>query len=166
MSVIEESGMKFNFNSKHSLFNIEKSKVLKKLGAGYKIVEFIALDRNDNIVIIEAKSAGYIISTEVQNYKTKIDHIVEKFENSINIFFSIALRRRKNIGNEVGKNLMLNDFSKSRITCYLIINNGNLELCNQITMELQNRLKKILDIYNINIVAINDIMAKKYKIII
>lgn len=164
-NIIEESGMKFDTFSKSKLFNIEKSKIVKNLGSGYKKVEFIALDKNNNVVIIEAKSAGYIKSNESKNYRKNIEHLVEKFENSINIFFSLMLRRQKNSGNEVGRELIEVDLSRSKVICYLIINGGKPEVCSQISITLQSELRKILDIYNIQIIAINDKMAKKYKLI-
>lgn len=163
--IIRESEMDFGDYDDNKVFKIEKCKLKRKLGDGFKIVEFIALTEQDKLVFIEAKPVGYIKSVEMQHYHNKLNELCEKFENSIDIFFSIQSHRLEDTKNEVGSILKTTDYSKKDIFCYLVIKDAEYNLCSTLTNALNCQMKKRLAIYNIQLLVINSNTARKFNII-
>lgn len=165
MMKITESEMDFLYKDKQSFFKIEKSNLVKSIGQGYKIVEFITLDQKENLIFVEAKPKGYIKSKSIPHYENKIRDLTEKFSNSLHIFFSVLLHRQEDAKNEIGENLISADYKNKKVKCILVIKDGDEFLCDEITTDLQFKLQKQLDIYNIKLITINDVMAKELKLI-
>lgn len=163
--IICESKMNFIIPDKASVFQIEESKIMKNLGTGLKRVEFILLDQKGTLIFLEAKPAGYIYSEKAYLYDKRIKELVEKFENSIDVFFAIQGKRIRDSRQEVGEKLMNAEFYQKNIRCYVVINGSKEEFCKTVTLRLQHELKRRLQIYNMNIFAINKKQALEIQLI-
>lgn len=163
--MIIESEMNFGYYENDKIFKIEKSKTKRKLGDGFKIVEFIALTEEDKLVFIEAKPIGYIKSVEMKHYSNKLNELSEKFENSIDIFFSIYANRLVDTNKEVGLLLKTTDYYEKEIICYVVIKDASDDLCSIVTNDLNLKMRKKLVIYNIQLLVINSDTAKKFNLI-
>lgn len=163
--IIRESDMDFGDYEDNKVFKIEKSKLKRKLGDGFKIVEFIALTKEDKLVFIEAKPVGYIKSVEMKHYSNKLNELSEKFENSIDIFFSIYTNRLIDSKNEVGLILKTTNYTEKEIICYLVIKDACNSLCAIVNNDLNLKMRKKLSIYNIQLLVINSDTARYFKLI-
>ena len=162
---MEESGMSFGPFTANNRFAIEKSKLHRSLGDGYKIVEFIALKDDKELVFVEAKPKGYISNLAVPYLDSKIRELTEKFENSIDLFLSAFIGWRMDEHNEIGSMLKTSNYSHIKGKCYLVINGADDGICMGISMALQETLRRRLNIHKLDVIAINDVAAKEYRLI-
>lgn len=163
--IIRESNMNFIIPDQASLFPIEESKIMKNLGSGLKRVEFILLNHSGTVIFLEAKPSGYLYSEQGYHYDKHIQELVEKFENSIDIFFAVLSGRVLDKHHEVGKTLMNIDISQRKILCYVVINGKKEELYKAVALRLQQELKRRLQIYNMNLFVISKKVALEKNLI-
>lgn len=165
MMVIRESNMNFIIAHEEQLFQIEKSKLMKSLGNGLKRVEFIAFDPKGRLIFVEAKPAGFIYSQASYSYEKRIQELVEKFENSMDLFFGVLSGRLPDLYHDVGDAFFNVDYSKIKIICYVVMKGSKDSICKAVTLRLQEALRRRLQIYKIQVVAIHHKTALQYGLI-
>ncbi len=164
--IISESGMDFGPFDEKYLYQIEKSKMVQSLQI--KIVEFIVYYKKA-LIFLEAKSSSpepnQALSDKKGNFDEYIDDVSRKFINSVNIFVSICIKRNKD---KISTELEKIDFSTINIKLLLVIKDHKIEWLSPISDALKTRLNdlcKTLNINPINILIINDTMAKEKKLL-
>lgn len=68
------------------------------------------------------------------------------------------------INEQVGTNVKGIDFSQIKGKFCLVIKGADENLCNGLGVILQSELKRILGIYNFDLIVMNDMAAKEYKL--
>lgn len=112
--LIKESGIEFGEFEESRLFRIEDSDIYKRLGEGIKTVEFIYLTKKENVLFVEAKTscpnaANKDDSEDKQKkYEEFYTDIVDKFEDSVNMFAATALGRNE-YSDELGESFRLKE---------------------------------------------------------
>ena len=174
--IIEESGMNFGPFDENNVFHIEKSKVYCKIKENVKIVEFI-LKRNDALLFIEGKSSSpqnlQISVTinkgneiEVVNYPSPyILEVYNKFNNALNLLLSTNLKCYNDENNEINNFVDLTKFNSYKINFYLIINGHKKEWLRGIQDALQKQLLPQKKIWGVDVIVMNDEIAKKNNLI-
>lgn len=160
--IISESGMEFGPFNKEFIYEIEKSKLVKRLKI--KIVEFVVYYKRA-IIFLEAKSSSPMpkekSTSEFNNFDEYIDEIVEKFTNSVNLFFSLNLKR---YDDNMGAKLKEMKLSKSNLKLVLVIRDHKDEWLPPINDDIKLRVKNLSKSCNIdpsNIIVLNLDGAKK-----
>ncbi len=95
MISIVESGMTFGPFKKEHFFHIEKSKGYIKISEYVKMVEFIIYQQINGIhqiMFVEAKQSSPNPKNE-EDWDVYINELQEKFENGMNLFLSLFLKR-------------------------------------------------------------------------
>lgn len=140
-----ESYMKFGFDDEY-FYRIEKSSVLSNTEY-VKPCEFIIL-QDSKLCFIEAKSSAPKPATK-ENFDKFIGEIVQKFEDSILLYNAVKMKRH---GEEVSSEIPLNLNTVNediRYRLYLVIHGHKREWMSPIQDELRNRLRHILNAWNI-----------------
>lgn len=158
--IIKESNMVFGAYYHENVIDIENSTIYKKLQQNTKITEFI-LKKKKSIIFVEAKS-----SSPKENHSEYICKIADKFRNSLEIFISVNLGILKDINNEIVGFIPLNEIHCYDIKFYLVISNINVHYLQQIKDILNKELITQRKIWNIEIIVINDNIARKRKLIL
>lgn len=139
---VEESGMIFTLDM-NSAYLIEKSEKISKL-SNVKIVEFVRLS-NECIELVEAKtSAPNPDNPESdKNIQKFMANIREKFQNSISLLNAAAIKRRKEIFDELPELMQKYNWAKAEYKLYLIIKNHKREWLPQMSDLIKKRDKAI-----------------------
>lgn len=173
MTVITESKMEFGPFSEEKLFYIEKSKIFKSLGNGVKTVEFILKYNKNNIFFVEAKescpNAANRSESEEKEYKFEeyYSSITEKFIDSLQIILASTFDRFDDVS-EIGGELQTDFRNKDTHVKFVLV----IKKINDIKWlvgpceELRARLIKFRKIWNVDIIVMNEDMAREKKLIV
>lgn len=164
---IEESGMIFGPFEQSEVYNIEKSESYNKLGEGIKSVEFIHLKENKGLLFVEAKTTcpnpSNQYNTEDMNrkYEEYFDDISNKFVDSFNIFLTMYSKRMDKDVSFGGSLTDINEFKEIPIKFVLVVRKADEMWLQGPKMEFEKRLIKYRKIWKIDIVVLNDVLARK-----
>lgn len=156
--IIKESNMVFGAYFPENVIDIENSNIYKKLQQSTKIVEFI-LKRKKNIIFIEAKS-----SSPKDSVSEYTDKIADKFRNSLEVFMSTNLGFINDRNEEIVGFIPLEDIHSYNLKFYLVVYNTDMNHLKVINDSLNRTLISQRKIWNIEIIVINDEIAKKRKL--
>lgn len=164
---IDESGMTFVLDMS-SVYRIEKSKKVAKL-SNVKIVEFVRLSK-ECVEFVEAKTAAPNpnnpeSSDKIQDFTTEIR---EKFQNSISLLNAAAMKRRKEIFDELPELMQKYNWAKAEYRLYLIIKNHEIEWLSPLSELVKKEVKPFLKCWNIHddhFKVINEELAKEINLI-
>jgi hypothetical protein len=162
---IEESGMVFRSLQSSNLYYIEKSEAYRRIGQGYKSVEFVYLREGGIIDFIEAKSGaprlGKADSSDFDKFKASI---VDKYLHSFQLFLSVLLGR--NVRDGLGQGIACCEFPNIRLRFLLIINDLNDVEALQTYQEVFRReMSKLLNIWHVTVMVIDDKRAREMSFI-
>ena len=157
--VIHESGLRFACPGERTLF-LEKSSVYKSLGEGIRTVEFILLNEKNAILLVEAKSSSPRPDNH-EDFDVFIREITEKFTHSIDIHFSLILKRLLDEKGELPDLLKSADYSTVNITLLLVINGHPIEWLAPIAEELRSKLRRHIKTWQLKLTVINHEQAKE-----
>ena len=174
MKSIPESDVIFGPYDEKDLFHIEKSELYKSLGEGLKTVEFIlrASTTEPNVIFLEAKKNAPNPKNRDKSEQQKKDFekfytgVPDKFVDSLGIYTAALLKRYHDIS-EVGENLVFNDLKDVKLTFVLVVTNpeAQIEWLAPIRAELEERLRRWMKIWDIDVVVLNQDLAKHWGII-
>lgn len=171
MKDIYESEMKFGSFSEMDLFEIEKSKLLNKLGKGIKSVEFILLNKKRNIIFLEAKKTCpnennmHQSEKKEEKFREYYDSIAEKFAESLQVYMASIVNRYDD-QEEVGENLRkIEDYHDKRIQLVLVIKEAGTEWLAGPKAILEEKLLTLRKIWKAEIIVLNYELAKKYNLV-
>lgn len=171
--IILESGREFGEFIEDNLFYIEHSNMLNSLGKGIKTVEFITRLDDNIIMFLEAKTGCPNPSNKLKDSESKnkyiefYDDIAEKFQDSLQIFTAGILERYEK-SDEIGANLKkVKPLRNKEIYFVLVITADEIleDWLNGPKLELEERLRKIMKIWNVKISVLNTTLAKKFGIL-
>lgn len=171
MKIIQESKMNFGPFDEKNLFHIEESQIYKELGDGIKTVEFIVKNGRDDIVFLEAKESCPNVSNryESEEKEKKFEEyyisITDKFVESLQIFLSVLMDKHENIS-EVGMELShIHSMRNIKMKFILVVRKAkDIAWLAGPLAELKARLRYIRKIWNIDIIVLNEELAKKNKL--
>jgi DNA-binding protein Fis len=150
------SGMDFITDS---AFPIEESQAYKSV-CDVKSVEFVRI-KNTNLLFVEAKTSIANPDNSPKPFRDEIEDICEKYIHSLNLFSAIKIRVYEEVLPDE-----LEFKSKASIKFILVVRNHKTEWCRPIKMAIQQSLPKYLkNIWNPDVLVINQDMAKKYSLI-
>lgn len=162
--VIQESGLSFGEYDKTDCFNIEKSTVYKSLGSNVRVIEFILRHKNDEILMIEAKSSSPKPGNN-NNFDKFIEEIGDKFAHSIDLFFSLIIGRLGDQETDMPEYFRTADYSVAKITMLLVINWHEISRLSPISEALRRKLKRQMKTWRLNLSVMNHELAGKYGLL-
>ena len=161
---IDESGLQFGANNNADIFHIENSHIYKSLGDSVSTIEFILYKENHSILMIEAKSSSPQPSNR-KDFDGFIDEIYVKFAHSIDLFFSIIVKRLKDNHNEMPDNFKTVDYANAKIKLLLVINGHSIKWLAPISEALTRRLKMQLKTWRLEVAVLNNELAADYGLL-
>lgn len=172
MIEFEESGMSFSF-SRDDFFYLEKSSVYKTLNShGVASVEGVLLKeikKKSTIVFIEAKKSTPDMSTSnnESNQDDFLSSLEDKISHSIQICYAILHGRYGNDfdKDEMGENLRQAFAMPVHIMFVLIVKEYKDDWCNQMKDALEMKLCALRKVWRMNIMVLNEEMARRYKLV-
>jgi hypothetical protein len=165
MSVtIEESGLLFGEYDEEKFFHIEKSSIYKSFEDKTRVVEFILYNKNNAILFVEAKSSSPKPGNQVE-FDPYINEIYEKFSHSVDLFFSMVIKRTADYKNEMPAYFKSADYSSVEIKLVLVINGHETGWLSPITTALHNKLKRKIKIWRLQLIVLNHELAGKYGLL-
>ena len=117
--IIEESNLLFGEYDESDIFRVEQSKVYKSLGANVRVVEFVLRHKNNEFILIEAKSSSPKPGSQ-DDFDVFIDEITDKFIHTIDLYFSLIIKRLDDIEHEMPLGFKAADYSNAKIKLLLI----------------------------------------------
>ena len=171
MKMIRESGVDFDPYEENRLFHIEQSTLYASFGEGIKTTEFI-LQKNANIIFVEAKTNvpnpenKDLSAKNRENYETFFSEVPAKFVDSFGIYTAALLRKYSNVS-EIGTDLQEPDLSAKKLIFALVITNptAQIDWLPPIHAVLEDRLRRWMKIWDIDVVVCNQALAKQYGLI-
>lgn len=171
MKIITESEMNFGKFDEENLFHIEDSKIYKDLGSGIKTVEFILKWKKNEILFLEAKttcpnSANKNESMEkTQKFEEYYSEITEKFMDSLQVYLAAVMGRYQDLA-EIGAELRSVDSMKEiRLKFILVVKNAkDITWLAGPLAELKARLLQVRKIWGVEMVVLNEELAREYKL--
>lgn len=152
--IINESGMSFGPFQETDVFYIEKSKVYSSLEEGIKTVEFILYRSDMEIIFIEAKSSSPRPNNQ-ENFDDFIEEISSKFIHSMDIYFSVLLKRLADDDGELPMIFKTADYSNVKLKLILVIKGHKTEWLPPINNSLKLKLKRQIKIWRVEPVVMN-----------
>jgi len=146
-----------------NLFHIEKSSVYKSVGTNFSTIEFILHHRND-ILMVEAKSSSPKPGNK-ENFDNFIDEVYKKFTHSMELFFSLVLKRSNDPNDDMPKYFKSADYSTIIINMVLVINGHKMEWLAPIADALREKLKRHIKVWKLGMIVINHEQAKDYGLL-
>lgn len=171
--IITESGVDFGEYEAEDLFHIESSNLLKSLGKGIKTVEFITLQQKDNIIFVEAKTGCPNPKNkekggqDAENFNAFYDDIADKFIDSLQVYIAGILGNFEDTS-EIGKNLTkVKPLKSKKLTFVLVITADEIleDWLQGPKLELEQRLKRLIKIWNVKIVVLNKQLAVEFGLV-
>lgn len=162
--VITESGMRFGPFDEADIFLIEKTQLYKSMGENIKAVEFVLCQPMKAICFIEAKSS----SPKPHNHKDFDEFILElyeKFVHSIDLFFSIILKRKEDKDGEMPSCFHGAEYACISIKLILVINGHEIRWLSPISDALKKKLKRQIKTWNLTVAVLNNQLAYKNQLI-
>lgn len=161
---IKEPDIRFGPFDAADIFWLEKSDVYHRLGDGFSTVEFVIVNKSGKFLFVEAKSSSpRKHEGNEQPFDKFIADLVAKFEDSYQIFLSTVAGRMTSA--EMGQNLRRFSPASSQVRFILVIPHHKRDWLSPIRDELRKQLRKITRIWNIDVVVMNEEIAREYHLI-
>jgi hypothetical protein len=168
--LIVESGMKFGEYGTDDLFHMETSRIYKDLGSGVRTVEFI-IKQDNKILFVEAKKSCPNAANRDESEEKEVkfeefySEVTEKFTDSLQVFLACLTEQYLDTS-EVGINLLDQKSLKDiHLRFVLVITSAKLEWLAGPKAMLEERLIKYRRIWNVQVVVLNQELAREYKLI-
>ena len=152
-------------------FIIEDSHIYKRLGEGIKTVEFILKYGENKIIFLEAKTScpnaenRYESDEKSVKFEEYYSDITEKFIHSLQIYLATILDRFEDT-NEVGTKLLeKKSMDNIQLKFILVVKEADIVWLAGSMAELKARLLQYRKIWGIDIVVLNEELARQYKLI-
>lgn len=163
--------MNFGKFDEEALFHIEDSKIYKDLGDGIRTVEFILRYSKNSILFLEAKKScpnatnRHKSEEKEQKFEEYYSSITEKFVASLQIYLA-AIMEKYSDTSEVGTELRsVDSMKKIRLKFILVVKNAkDITWLAGPLAELKARLLQVRKIWGIEVVVLNEELARKYKL--
>jgi len=162
LEFICESGLTFGGYCKDALFRIEKSEVRKNLG--FRTVEFILRHKDNEILMVEAKSSSPKPGNQA-DFDEFIGEIYEKFVHSIDLYFSLIVKRLDGKTEEIPDFFRTADYSALEIKLLLVINGHAISWLPPIKDALKSQLKRHIKTWRLDVAVINHQQAASYGLL-
>lgn len=162
--IITESGMRFGPFDEADIFLIEKSQLYKSLGKNIKSVEFVLCQQMNAICFIEAKSSSPKPHNH-EDFDVFINELYEKFVHSIDLFFSIILKRKEDKDGEMPSRFHGAEYVCIAIKLILVINGHETGWLSPINDALKKKLKRQIKTWNLTVAVLNNQLAYKNQLI-
>jgi len=160
MSVtISESGLIFGEYEESDVFLIEDSLIYESLGSGIRTVEFILRNKIDEILLVEARSSSPMPGNE-NDFDTFVDLIYDKFAHSVDLYFSLILKRIDDRNGDMPDSFRSVDYFAAKVKLLLVINGHKIEWLPPISDALFRKLKRHLRTWRLELAVINHEQAK------
>lgn len=171
MKIITESEMNFGKFDEENLFHIEDSKIYKDLGSGIKTVEFILKYSKNSILFLEAKKScpnaanRYESEEKEQKFEEYYSEITEKFIDSLQVYLAAVMGRYQDLS-EIGTELRTVDSMKEiQLKFILVVKNAkDITWLAGLLAELKARLLQVRKIWGVEMVVLNEELAREYKL--
>lgn len=166
--IIEESGMKFGPFPTDRLLHIEKCSQYQSIQQGMKIAELVYYDEDTKkLLLLEAKtSAPNPKSKNVTNpdeiFQQYILDLVEKFENSLDLYLNLALKKELPDGFDM-------EYKEIDIVFVLVVKNNKVEWDKGIQEGLGQvfaEIHRINKIWKCKVLVLNEEQASKMHLIV
>lgn len=164
---VEESGMCFGPFPSEALIRIEKIPDYTAIQKGMHISEFVYYDKQkQKLISLEAKTSAPNPNSEKtenpkENFRGFIYEMREKFENSLDLYLNMALK--KNVPGDFCKI----DYNKLEIIFILVVKNHQKQWLKDIkdAMEMAVRsIHRTNKIWKCKVMVLNEEMAVKFKL--
>ena len=163
--------MQFGAFDEKNLFHIEESRIYKNMGSGIKTVEFILKFNEQSIILLEAKescpnAANRFESKEKEEkFEEYYSSITEKFISSFQIYLATILEKISD-DSEIGFELQnIKSLKFIKLRCILVIKNAKEDWLAGPMAELRNRLFTYRKIWGIEVVVLNEELAREYHLV-
>ena len=171
MKTIAESEMNFGEYDEADLFHIEESRIYKGLGTGIKTVEFILKYNENSIIFLEAKKScpnqanRYESKEKEKKFEEYYSSITEKFIEYLQIYLAAILDRYQETS-EIGTNLKLvHNMKDIKLKFVLVLKNAkDIGWLAGPSAELKERLLKVRKIWDVEVIVLNEELAKMYNL--
>jgi hypothetical protein len=162
--VIKESGLDFGEYEKLDLFHIEESSVYKSMGDSVCTIEFVLRHKNDEILLLEAKSSSPKPSNQVR-FDEWIDEVYQKFSHSMDMYFSLVLKRLDDPNGDMPEYFKSADYSTAKIKLLLVINGHEIEHLPPICDALREKLRRQIKTWRLGFTVMNHVQAGEYGLL-
>ena len=171
MKIIHESGVDFGPYREEELFHIEQSELYRDLGQGLKATEFV-LQADNNIIFVEAKTNAPNPENrddsleKREKFETFFREVPDKFIDSLGVYTAALLKRYPDTS-EIGTALQHSDLAETKIIFALVLTNpaAQADWLPPIKSILEDRLRRWMKIWGIDIIVLNQALAKRFGII-
>jgi len=160
--VINESGMAFGLYDSEYLFYIEESYIRKSLDL--RTVEFILGYKDNEVLMVEAKSSSPRPGN-LMDFDEFINEISNKFVHSIDLYFSLALKRLNDSSRDMPDFFKKSDYSGIKISLLLVINGHRISWLPPIKDALKSQLKRHIKTWRLDIAVMNHEQARSYGLL-
>ena len=151
---INESSMNFGVFDESRMVHWEKSKLYHSLGDKVRTVEFISLDQDGAINLVEAKTSA---PREYIDPYTR--DISEKFIHTLDLFMSVITGRQKDEYHEIPELFFSIDIAKVKIRLILVIKNQRLDTLIPVRNALNKKLTRYIRTWRLESIVLNEELA-------
>ena len=160
--VINESGLTFGSYGKEALFHVEASEIRKSLNL--RTVEFVLRHKNDEILLIEAKSSSPRPGNQA-DFDEFICEISEKFIHTVDLYFSLVLKRVNDTAGDMPDFFKKADYAAVKITLLLIINGHKINWLPPIKDAIKLQIKRHIKTWRLDVAVMNNEQAGSYGLL-
>ena len=146
------------------LFHIEESSVYKSMGDNVCTIEFVLRHKDSEILLLEAKSSSPKPGNQ-EKFDDFIDEIYRKFSHSMDLYFSLVLKRLEDRDNEMPEYFKSADYSTARIKLILVINGHEIEWLAPICDALRDKLRRQIKTWRLGFTVLNHEQAGEYGLL-
>jgi hypothetical protein len=168
---IYESGLVFGEYEESDIFHVEQSSIYKSLGEGVCTAEFVLYREPDKILMIEAKSSAPRPSKEKNaenpDFDRFIDEVYSKFVHSLDLYFSLVLKRLEDRKGEMPDKFKTIDYDskKTKLKLVLVINGHETAWLSPITAALKEKMSRQVKTFSLDIIVLNHELAFEYRLL-
>lgn len=165
--IVYESGVNFGPFDENEFFHIEKSKIYQKLGEDIKTVEFVFLQKNKNLIFLEAKTTcpnaehRYDTSKNELKYDEYYSDITQKIKDSMQLLIAALVGRIEDtdeIGKDIKKKSVLKE-AKFKFVLVITTAKATESWLPGPKAEIEQRLLPLRKIWGFDIIVLNKSMA-------
>lgn len=165
---ITESGMKFGPFPPEALIRIESIPQYRKIQQGMHISEFIYYDKEkQRLISLEAKTTApnpnsNAVDNPKEHFQKYIRDIREKFENSLDLYLNLALKK------DIPSGFTRINYNKLEIIFILVIKNHERAWLKDVKDALEMAVRSVHrtnQIWKCKVLVINEDMARRSNLI-
>lgn len=161
--LVRESGAVFGPFDEARFYYVEKSDSYNRLGKNFSTVEFIFMNRKNQLCFVEAKSSSPRQNGNPERFEAWITGVAAKFCDSLQLFLTVYIERRAEAN--LGSAIRHADIKTLPIKFILVIPNHRPEWLAPIQNALKQRLYKTTAMWNVGVAVMNEDLAKEYGMI-